>query len=375
MEFLDSQNIKDIIGQTENTVDFRKLMDEGFIILVNLSGRGQRIARDQGQLLGTLIINDLFMNALTRQEGSRPFYVYIDECALFINEDIGYILDEGRKFGLHLILAHQHLSQLKEVGEKVYKSVMIDAKTKLLFGGISDPEDAELLTKQIHLGSSLINLEEPKEILNKPLVAKYIKELFKNYSTGVTHSEGGGRSISDGYSSSETDITSQSRSETEDEEENIITTEASGSSSSYSSNTSHTATLSSSWSESITKTRGKSETLVPVLEERPTQVYSLQEQVWKAMGLLVNQPTKHAILKLPKQNPIFIEIPFCRKAYAIDERVERERERSYSLTDIARPKSLGKSQQAHNTLELEKKADMWVPSIRTVKYPTDFGEK
>ena len=375
MEFLDSQNIKDIIGQTENTVDFRKLMDEGWIILVNLSpGRGQRIAREQGQLLGTLIINDLFMNALARPEGSKPFYVYIDECALLINEDIGYILDEGRKFGLHLTLAHQHLSQLKDAGERVYKSVMIDAKTKLIFGGISDPEDAELLTKQLYLGSPLIDLEQPKAILNKPQVMQYIKEWFKNYSTGVTQTEGGSEAIADGGSDSETDSTSRSVSETEDAEGNILTTEVIGSNLSNSLNTSHVKTSTANWSESITRNRGKAETLVPVLEERPTQVYSLQEQVWKAMGLLVNQPTQHAILKVPKQNPVFVKIPYCRKAYTSDERNEREIDACYKLTDFAIPRLLGKSRREKNALELMQKAGTWVSIPNKIKYPKDFGE-
>ena len=60
---------------------------------------------------------------------------------MFINEDVARILDEGRKFGLHLILAHQHLAQLKKAGEDIYHSVMTDAKTKIIFGGLS-AEDA-----------------------------------------------------------------------------------------------------------------------------------------------------------------------------------------------------------------------------------------
>ena len=128
MEFLASPIIRNVVGQIERTIDFRKIMDEGWVLLVNLAS-SDKVSDDNARLLGTLIVNDLFMRAKGRPKGSRPFYLYIDECARYINEDIGRILDEGRKFGLHLILAHQHLSQLKEAGESVYRAVMQNART------------------------------------------------------------------------------------------------------------------------------------------------------------------------------------------------------------------------------------------------------
>ena len=130
--------------------------------MVNLSS-GNRISEDNARLLGTLIVNEIFLKAKGRPEDSRPFYLYIDECARFVNEDIGRILDEGRKFGLHLILAHQHLAQLKKAGEEVYQAVMTDAKTKVIFGGLNT-EDARVLAEQVFLGE--LDLEDPKKILN-----------------------------------------------------------------------------------------------------------------------------------------------------------------------------------------------------------------
>lgn len=104
MEFLYSPIICKIIGQIENTINFRTIMDEGWILLVNL-GASDRISEDNARLLGTLIVNDLFLKAKGREVGSRPFYLYIDECARYINEDIGRILDEGRKFGFDALCA------------------------------------------------------------------------------------------------------------------------------------------------------------------------------------------------------------------------------------------------------------------------------
>ena len=126
------------------------------------------------------------MKAKARPEGSRPFYLYIDECARFVNEDIGRILDEGRKFGLHLILAHQHLAQLKKAGEEVYQAVMTDAKTKVVFGGLNT-EDARVLAEQIFLGE--LDLDDPKNILSRPVVVGYAREWLRNFSFGSSYAE------------------------------------------------------------------------------------------------------------------------------------------------------------------------------------------
>ena len=137
LRFLTAPIIKNILGQTECTLNTKAIMDEGGILLVNLA-RKDKLSFKHSKLLGRLLVNDLFLAAQSRGEGSRPFYLYIDECGRYINEDIANILDECRKFGLHLTLSHQHLEQLrKEGGDSVYQSVMTDAKTKVVFGGLT----------------------------------------------------------------------------------------------------------------------------------------------------------------------------------------------------------------------------------------------
>ena len=151
-EFLSSDRVRRIFGQTHNALDLRKIMDEGGILLVNLS-LGKSLSGESARMLGTLLVNDLFLSASERdpQTAKRaPFYLYIDECSLFINEDIGRILDECRKFGLHLILAHQHLGQIEE-DPRIYKAIMQNARTKMIFGGMM-PEDAEKLGQYAYMG-------------------------------------------------------------------------------------------------------------------------------------------------------------------------------------------------------------------------------
>ena len=163
LEFLASERIRRIFGQREGTIRLREVMDQGGMLLVNLSS-GRALSEANASLLGALLVNDLFLKARGRPKGSRPFYVYIDECHRFVSEDIGRILDEGRQFGLHLILAHQHLAQLKKAGEAVYGAILTDARTKVVFGGLA-PEEAEILADFLYLGRTRLRggEDEPQQ--------------------------------------------------------------------------------------------------------------------------------------------------------------------------------------------------------------------
>lgn len=346
MEFLASPIIRNIIGQIESAIDFRKIMEEGYILLVNLAA-SDKISDDNARLLGALIVNDLFMKAKARPQGSRPFYLYIDECARFINEDIARILDEGRKFGLHLILAHQHLAQLKKAGEDVYQSVMTDAKAKVIFGGLS-AEDAEVLVEQVFLGE--IDLEEAKQSLNKPTVVSYVKTWLNNYSHSQGQSEGRGGGESRGSRNS----TTRSLGTTYDSEGNIastMTTQGSSSAIDRASNESW------SWSNSWSSSEGASEALIPELEDRPTQVFSYEEQIYKAMALMVNQPQQHAIIKLPKQHTQIVKTPTVEPGYARTERIGKFKNKCYELADFANPRPLVERQLEERRLSLKQIVD------------------
>jgi len=365
MEFLASPIIRNTIGQIDNTIDFAKIMAEGWVILVNLS-TSDKISDDNARLLGTLIVNDLFMKAKSRPKNSRPFYLYIDECARYINEDIGRILDEGRKFGLHLILAHQHLSQLKKAGEDIYHAVMTDAKTKVIFGGLN-VDDARVLTEQVFLGE--INLEESKKIYNKPVVVGYIKEWLYNYSSG--------RSISQGTTHTTSRGTGESLSHGEGEairtspqifgEDQIITQTTAG----HGSSLSHAEGDGYFDSESVSETKGRSESLIPVLEERPTQGYNLQEQIYKAMALMVNQPQRHSIVKLPKKHTQFIKAPFVEEGEASSDRVKRFKETCFQKADFTKPRALIEEQFDQRYLTIKKGAE---EALKKKEKPKNFRE-
>src|SRR5205085_1996671 len=88
-----------------------------------------------------------------RPPGSTPVFIYIDEVQLFLTETVAAMLDQARKFGVHLILSHQHLGHLRERGEAIYRSVMTNTRTKIVFGGLDD-DDATLMARNLYRGTS-----------------------------------------------------------------------------------------------------------------------------------------------------------------------------------------------------------------------------
>jgi DNA helicase HerA-like ATPase len=96
----------------ENTLDPRSWMDEGRIVLVNLSS-GQ-IGADHARFVGSLLVSLLYRAALSRSDTTtrRPFLVYLDEFQQLQAATLSEILSEGRKYGLGAILAHQERGQL-----------------------------------------------------------------------------------------------------------------------------------------------------------------------------------------------------------------------------------------------------------------------
>ncbi len=113
-QFTTNALLRPIIGQAKSTLNFREAMDTGKIILVNLS-KGL-LGELDAQLLGMLIIGKIFSSAMGRvtvkPEQRRPLFLYIDEFQNFTTDSIAYLLSEARKFGIHLSLANQNLTQL-----------------------------------------------------------------------------------------------------------------------------------------------------------------------------------------------------------------------------------------------------------------------
>lgn len=123
----------------------RRLMDDGRILLVNLS-RGQ-IGVDSALVLGSLIVSTLGLAAFSRAdmplEDRRPFFLYVDEFQSFTTLSFATMMSELRKYGLGLTLAHQYLHQLEP---DILHAVLGNAGTLLSFR--VGAEDALVLSRE-----------------------------------------------------------------------------------------------------------------------------------------------------------------------------------------------------------------------------------
>lgn len=162
--FVENGMIRNIIGQSKSGWNFRQIMDEGKILLVNLS-KG-KVGEINSNLLGLIIVSKLQMAAFSRAdtdpEKIRDFYLYVDEFQNFVTDSIATILSEARKYKLNLIMAHQYLGQLKQGQDtKILDAVLGNVGTMVSFRiGV---EDAEIMAKQyapVFNEFDLVNIEK-----------------------------------------------------------------------------------------------------------------------------------------------------------------------------------------------------------------------
>ncbi|OYX42792.1 hypothetical protein B7Y94_02910 [Candidatus Saccharibacteria bacterium 32-49-12] len=138
--------IRNIIGQPRSTFNIRKIMDEGKILIVNLS-KGL-IGEDNAAILGSFLVTKIQLAAMSRSDianlaDRRPFYLYVDEFQNFATDSFATILSEARKYGLNLTVANQYISQMTDT---VRDAVFGNVGTMISFRVSAD--DAPILSKQ-----------------------------------------------------------------------------------------------------------------------------------------------------------------------------------------------------------------------------------
>lgn len=107
--------IRNIIGQPKSSFNIREIMDDGKILIVNLS-RGL-VGEDNAAILGAMMVTKIQLAAMSRADiesigDRRPFYLYVDEFQNFATDSFSVILSEARKYGLNLTVANQFISQM-----------------------------------------------------------------------------------------------------------------------------------------------------------------------------------------------------------------------------------------------------------------------
>jgi len=203
--FVTNKTMRNIIGQSESAFNFRKVMDEGKILIINLA-KG-KIGEENSNFLGLILIPKILIAAMSRQdvpeEKRRDFYLYVDEFQNFATPDFAQILSEARKYRLNLCVANQFIGQVEE---EVKAAVFGNAGTVVSFRvGVADAnylvrefqptfgEDDLLNIDRFHVYIKTIvksrpvpafsmdltkNIEAMKKQRN-PKVAKMIKDLSR----------------------------------------------------------------------------------------------------------------------------------------------------------------------------------------------------
>jgi hypothetical protein len=152
-KFTTNLAIRNIIGQSESSFDFRDVMDNGKILIVNLS-KGL-IGEENMEFLGLLLVQKMLAAALSREsvsEGSRrDFFFYADEFQNFATDDFCTILSEARKYRLNLTMAHQYIGQLPDnIKDAVFGNVgsLFIARCSAEDGKFLEPQFEPLLTAE-----------------------------------------------------------------------------------------------------------------------------------------------------------------------------------------------------------------------------------
>jgi hypothetical protein len=164
--FLTSTPLRNIVGQKTTNFKMQQVMDEGKILIANLS-KG-KIGEEASSLLGSIIVNSIQLAVLYRggqkEHNRKPFFLFVDEIQSFISLSFADILSEARKFGLSLFLAHQYIDQLHE---KIRSAIFGNVGTIISFR--IGATDAEYLAKEFYPEFGVYDL------INLPKYSMYLK--------------------------------------------------------------------------------------------------------------------------------------------------------------------------------------------------------
>ena len=157
--FITNKTMRNIIGQSDSAFDFRRVMDEGKILLINLS-KG-KLGEENSSFLGLVLIPKILIAAMSRQEipedKRRDFFLYVDEFQNFATPDFATILSEARKYHLNLTVANQFIGQMDD---EVKNAVFGNVGTLISFRvGVTDASYMQREYQPVFGESDLINIE------------------------------------------------------------------------------------------------------------------------------------------------------------------------------------------------------------------------
>lgn len=110
-----------VIGKS--TIDVGKAINSGKVLIFNLSQR--HFGSDASKAFGRFVISLIKSHVITRAQYRKPTYLFIDECQNFVSPSIQSILEEARKYGLHLVMANQSIERLGNIESVVLANTAV----------------------------------------------------------------------------------------------------------------------------------------------------------------------------------------------------------------------------------------------------------
>jgi hypothetical protein len=337
--FLTSTALSRFMGLPELSIDLQTIMDEGKVLLVNLAPSDE-LSHENARVFGTLLINEFYECALRRKKDSHnrdphPYYLYLDEFQNFVSLDIDDLLDQARKFGLFLILAHQRFGHLDE---NLADAVLTNCKIKAVFGGLSS-DAARMMAQNLFIGKL-----DAKKIKTAIYQTKFWptysrdKVYGKASSYSTSDGEARGHSVSDAYSSGSTTSSSTSKSESfAPDNTGFFTPEmwfqdqtslgtSEGESEGTSLSESYSRGTTDNFSESHSEGYSESESVadipifvpVPFKELSSVQYYTHEEQLTELTAALMEQFGRHCFIKIHQQETQPLLVPFINNYYTTE---------------------------------------------------------
>lgn len=189
-----SKSLRRMLGQTDVSLDFKALMDDGGIAIFDLSREGAGVTVDGQHLLAALLVQEFRQVLETRTpDASRPFTLILDEFGDYTSADFARVLTAARKFGMRCVFSHQHMGQLLLADQdRTLFDAVLAIPNKVMFGELPF-DQAELLAKQTYL--RLLSPDkiqyQPRTIVWDPVPTK-VKLSASARADGEVDASGGG---------------------------------------------------------------------------------------------------------------------------------------------------------------------------------------
>ena len=266
--------VQRLFAAKSGSVNFADVFAKRQVLVADLS----RLPSKESQtVVGTILVNALYNAAKRRPESQRRVhYVGIDEFPQFVSTDIARSLDELRKFGIRLILAHQRFAQLSD---DLRSAVLTNAKIRAVFGGLTR-EDAEILARELFTGE--VRGDRVKHVAYQ---TKFRPILTEREVDSFSEATSDGSSSSDGMSDGSSHGTSQT-------DETLTHLLSSSSGWSNGSASSHSSAHGHSWSTSFVTEHEEFQ------EETSRQFLPLEEQWEVLVGRIKNLDRREALVKI-----------------------------------------------------------------------------